>query len=312
MKLNFSILIALMVAMTIGSCKKSEETLSPSGIDDTYKVPQGNNAFDATIVDYYKSYGTYMLYQFTDKDVYYTPTGWKKPVPTNGVWSAGAEVEASDPAFITPQLALIKSKWFNFYTDKFLKQFLPTKVILCKKVDSVFNTFIFTPVTTTVKGTKKIAAFYNYDNIAVNYGDATVNTMTAAEQRAFIYKTNLIFMQSIFARGLTTPSSDFASSADYLSNVSTLPLAYGRGIIMGTSNISAQSDWNAYITAMVTCSTVQLNTSVSNTDSSPVGILNPTKDTSGAIRRRYNMVRNFFINEYGVDLQVIGNATRGL
>ncbi|QDW25640.1 hypothetical protein FFJ24_012760 [Pedobacter sp. KBS0701] len=312
MKQNFLILFALMLAISIASCKKEDEQLIPSGIDDTYKVPQGNNAFDQTIVNYYNAYGTYMLYKFSEKDVYWTPTGWKKPVSTNGAWSPGAEVEPSDPAYVAPQLALIKSKWFDFYTDKFLKQFLPVKIMLCKKVDSVFTTYIFTPIITASKGTKKVAAFYNYDNIQVNYGDATVSTMTAAEQRAFIYKVNLIFMQSIFARGLSAPSSDFASSADYMSNVSSLSQAYSRGIIMGTSNISAQLDWNAYITAMVTYSTPQLNASVANTDSTPAGMLNATKDTAGQIKRRYNIVRNYFINEYGVDLQVIGNATRGL
>jgi len=312
MKQNLLILFALMVAIMIASCKKDEEQLTPSGIDDTYKVPQGNNAFDQTIVSYYKAYGTYMLYKFSEKDVYWTPTGFKKPVATNGTWSSGAEVEQSDPAYVAAQLALIKSKWFDFYTDKFLKQFLPVKIMLCKKVDSVFTTYVFTPVYTASKGTKKVAAFYNYDNIQVNYGDATVSSMTTAEQRAFIYKVNLIFMQSIFARGLCAPTSDFASSADYMSNVTTLAQAYSRGIIMGTSNISAQSDWNAYITAMVTYSTPQLNASVANTDSTPAGMLNTTKDTAGQIKRRYNIVRNYFISEYGVDLQLIGNATRGL
>lgn len=62
-----------------------------------------------------------MLYQFTEKDVYWTPTGWKKPMEVRGTWTAGSEVEASDPAYIAAQLNLIKTKWFDFYTDKFLK-----------------------------------------------------------------------------------------------------------------------------------------------------------------------------------------------
>lgn len=312
MKLHFLILFVLGLMLTISACKKSGETLTPSGIDDTYKVPQGNNAFDETIVDYYKKYGTYMLYQFTEKDVYWTPTGWKKPMEVRGTWTAGSEVEASDPAYIAAQLNLIKTKWFDFYTDKFLKKFLPVKILLCKKVDSVGNAYVFTPVFASVKSTKKMPAFYNYDNIQVNYGDATVNSMTAAEQRLFIYKTNLIFIQSIIERGLFTPSTEFASSADYITNISTTAQAYGKGIIMGNYGISAQADWNAYITAMITFSTVQLNASVPNYDSTAGGILNATKDTSGQIKRRYNMVRNYFINEYGVDLQLIGNATRGL
>ena len=313
MKLHILNLLLLSILVGLYGCKKSEEVLTPSNSVDTYSVPQGNNAFDQTIVDYYQKYGTYLLYQFTEKDAYWTPTGWKKPVPnSSGAWSVGAEVEAADPAYIPAQLSLIQSKWFSFYSDKFLKKFLPVKILLCKKVDSVYNTYVFTPVYTANKATKKVASFYNYDNIQVNYGDATVNSMTAAETRQFIYKANLIFMQSIFARGLSLPSSEFTNSADYVTAITTTTQAYGKGIIMGPSGISAQLDWNAYITAMVTYSTVQLNASVPITDSSAAGILNATKDTTGQIKRRYAFVRNYFINEYGVDLQLIGNATRGL
>lgn len=311
MKLHIITLLALSIL--IQGCKKSEEVLTPSETLDSYTLPQGSNVFDQTILDYYQKYNTYLLYKFTDKDVYWTPTGWRKPVQlTGGAWSTGAEVEAADEAFIPAQLALLQSKWFSFYSDKFLKTFLPAKVMLCKKVDSVGNSYVFTPVFAAVKSTKKVAAYYNYDNIQINYGDATVNTMTTAEVRAFIYKVNLIFIQSIIARGLTAPTSEFVGSADYITAMTTSTQSYGKGIIVAYNAASAQADWNAYITAMVSYSTVQLNTSTAITDTTPMGILHATKDTNGQIKKRYNMVRNYFINEYGVDLQIIGNATRGL
>jgi hypothetical protein len=59
--------------------------------------------------------------------------------------------------------------------------------------------------------------------------------------------------------------------------------------------------------AMVTCTETTLNKSQANTITSFTGILNITKDRNGKIRQRYNIVRNYFINTYGVDLQVIGN-----
>jgi len=314
MKPHILKLLVLGIFISLNACKKAEQSLVPSDTSDTYTVPQGSNAFDQTIVDYYQKYNTYLLYKFSDKDVYWTPTGWRKPVQatSGGSWSAGAEVEASDEAFIPAQLALIQSKWFGFYSEKFLKKFLPTKVMLCKKVDSVGNSFVFTPVFATVKSTKKVAAFYNYDNIQINYGDATVNSMTAAELRGFIYKVNLIFIQSIIARGLSTPTPEFNSSADYITAMTTSAQSYGKGIIVAYNAASAQADWNAYITAMVSYSNVQLNTSTAITDTTPMGILHATKDTSGQIKKRYNLVRNYFINEYGVDLQLIGNATRAI
>ncbi|MCD0489193.1 hypothetical protein LPB86_13210 [Pedobacter sp. MC2016-14] len=307
-------LVVLCTIFTLNACKKSEEILTPSDTVDTYSVPQGNNAFDQTIVNYYQKYGTYMLYNFTEKDAYWTPTAWTKPTQpaANALWTAGADIETADPAYIPAQLALIQSKWFSFYTDKFLKKFLPVKILLCKKVDSVYNGYVFTPTFMAVKMTKKVGAYYNYDNIKVNYGDATVNNMTAAEQRTFLTSVNITFIQSIIARGLSTPTAEFINSADYVTAMTTNAQSFSRGIIMGYYGANAQADWNAYITAMVTFSTVNMNTSTPNYDLTGAGILNVTKDTNGQIRKRYNIVRDYFINEYGVDLQLIGNATKGI
>jgi hypothetical protein len=59
---------------------------------------------------------------------------------------------------------------------------------------------------------------------------------------------------------------------------------------------------------MVSRSETNLNKSTANTDQTSLGMLNATKDTNGKIRQRYNIIRNYFINAYGVDLQAIGNA----
>jgi hypothetical protein len=306
-------LLVLFSAITLSACTKSEAELSPSDSIDTYSLPQGNNAFDQTILDYYKKYNTYMLYKFTEKDAYWAPTGWKKPVLlSSGAWQAGGEVAQAEEAYIPNQLALIQSRWFNFYSDKFLKKFLPTKILLCSKVDSISTGYVFTTPITYLKQTKKVGAFYNYDNIQVNYGDATVNTMTAAETRVFLAKINLIFIQSIIARGMSAPTDEFINTADYVTSMTTIAQAYGRGIIMGYSGATAQKDWEAYITAMVTYSSANLNTSTANTNSTAMGILNATKDVNGLIKKRYDIVRNYFIKEYNVDLQLIGNASKGI
>lgn len=314
MKTYILSLLVLCTMLNLNACKKSETVLTPSDTVDTYSLPQGSGAFDQTIVNYYNNYGSYMLYKFTEKDVYWTPTGWTKPTQpvANGLWSAGAEVEASDPAYIPAQLALIQSKWFSFYSDKFLKKFLPVKIILCRKVDSVYNSYVFTPVFMAVKQTKKVGAYYNYDNIKVNYGDATVNTMTATEQKTFLASVNITFIQSIIARGLTAPTAEFINSADYTTVMTSNAQSFGKGIIISYYGATAQADWNAYITAMVSFSIVDMNRSTPNYDNTGAGIFNITKDTNGQIKKRYDMVRNYFINQYGVDLQVIGNAVKGL
>ena len=40
------------------------------------------------------------------------------------------------------------------------------------------------------------------------------------------------------------------------------------------------------------------------------GILNPVKDVNGLLKKRYDMVRNYFIENYNMDLQKVGNTLK--
>ena len=79
MKKRYLIIIVLLAGL-VSSCEKSEDIPTPSGIEEGYHMPQGNNPFDATIMGYYEKYGSCFLYKFTDKDTYWTPSGWKNGV----------------------------------------------------------------------------------------------------------------------------------------------------------------------------------------------------------------------------------------
>ena len=307
-KLTYIILIISMAAFTNSGCKK-EGALTPSDDEQGFKVPQGNKSYDTTIVDLYNKYHTCFLYKFTDKDTYWTPTGWKNATMlSSGAWNTGYEVTSANTDYIEQQLALIKKLWLSYYTDKFLSAFLPAKVMLCASVDSIYSTTLFNP-TRYVKNVKSVGAWYNYDNICINYGNAGVNSMTAADSVRFLAKTNLIFIQSIPGRNLSAPTNDFTSIANYATALNSQANAYAQGILTIYYNSrSPQLDWNAYMEAMVSRSETNLNKSTVNTDMTYMGILNATKDSGGKIRQRYNIIRNYFITTYGVDLQAIGNA----
>lgn len=70
-KINYCAAIIILLCV-MSACGYSEDELTPSGDALTYKLPQGNNDYDQTIVDYYNKYGTYILYKYTDKDAYWT------------------------------------------------------------------------------------------------------------------------------------------------------------------------------------------------------------------------------------------------
>lgn len=300
--------LTFLLAVVLFSCAKKEAALTPSEENQGYIVPQGNSDYDATIVTFYNKYGTYLLYNFTDKDTYWTPSGWKNATlnnATTGFWNPGYEVVKADLSYVKKQLVLLDSSWFRFYSDKFLNEFLPVKIMLCSKVDSVYSTLLgFNPLTYN-KTAKAVAAHYNYDNICVNNANAAIDNMTAADKKIYLAKINLIFAQSIIGRNLAKATGPFASIANYTGAINTTALRYAQGIINHTSP-TADGDWGAYILAMVSTSETNLNVSTANTDATFKGILNATKDANGRIRTRYNIVRKYYISNYNVDLQAIG------
>lgn len=303
MKSYILIIFAFLFGSVLSSCKKStEENLTPSGIDDTYKFPQGDNPYDKTILNYYQQYGSYLLYKFTDKDAFWFPTGFKY----------GYEISQANTDNVPALLDLFDKSLFSKYPTSFLKRFLPAKILLCSKVDSIYTRYVFTPVYAAITDKKKVPAYYSYDNIAINYGDASINSMTAAEKLAFLARVNLVFFQSINERALIKPTIDFNNSADYITTNATQAAAYNKGIISLYYSTTPTADWNAYVIAMISLSEADLNRSVPNSNTSYLGILNPAKDTNGLIKKRYNIVRNFFINTYQVDLQKIGDASKGI
>lgn len=307
-KLSYIAGVLFIIVLCATACKKEGAVTATPG-EKGYSVPQGTHSYDTTILNLFNKYGSCFLYRFTDKDTYWTPTGWKNStMDTNGIWSTGYLMTTADTNYVEKQMALVKKLWLSYYSDAFLTKFLPAKIMLCASVDSVYTTYLFNP-TRYVKATKSVGAWYNYDNMCVNYGSTVINSMTGSDSTRFLAKTNLIFMQSIAGRNLSAPTNAFASIATYPASFASQALAYAQGIITIYYNPrSPQIDWNAYIEAMVTRSETNLNKSTANTDMTYMGILNTTKDSGGKIRQRYNIVRNYFITNYGVDLQAIGNA----
>ncbi|BAV05378.1 hypothetical protein FLA_1385 [Filimonas lacunae] len=303
----------LLLGGLLPGCSKETADTTPSGISNAFTLPQGNHDFDTRIVNYFQKYGSYFLYQFIDRDMYWTPTANTKPVASSaGFWSTGAEYTLANTDYINAQLDLVQQQWFNYYTDTFLHKFLPSKIFLCGKLDSIYATYVFTPTFAYAKGVKPIGAYYSYDNIAIGYGRDTISTFTATDKRNFLARVNSEFIKSIAGRSASAPIAAFTGSASYTGTINSQALAYSRGIILTYYNtLSVQADWNAYMLAMVTYSETELKTSTANTDMTPKGMLNTTKDSNGKIKLRYNLVRNYFINEYGVDLQKIGNAAKG-
>ena len=294
-----------------------EKELSPSEIISSYSVPQGEHDYDDVIVEYYNQYGSCLLYKFTDKDTYWTPSGWM-----NGVLGVdgtkGYLVTPADEKYVGEQLDVIEKLWFSSYSDDFLKEFLPVKIMLCSEIDSVYVTWDFsvTPVQMKYLG-QEVQSWYNYDNICVSYGNIVVTQMTKEDSLAFRSSISRTFIESMIGRGKTAPTTEFGESANYdisSSDMYTASKLWAAGIPqLVNSAISEDNDWKTFMMMMVLCPeefltrVPEYNSDWDSTSKNWDGILNPVKDVNGLLKKRYDMVRDYFIENYNMDLQKVGN-----
>jgi len=124
------ILTLMLVATVLCGCAGNDDvdgSVDPADIE--YKLPQGGDeGADATIQQLYDAYGTFFLYDFTDKDFKWTM------VDNASLGDDVYQYEKIDPTDVPALLGLLKETWLDLYTADFLKQYLPRHVFLAKNL----------------------------------------------------------------------------------------------------------------------------------------------------------------------------------
>lgn len=326
--------MAVMTAtlLATSSCNYHEDDLEPSGLQTSFQLPQGSSEADKAIRQFYANYGKYILYDFTDKDVYWTPTSWTNGEPTTETSEGkpGFYVKKADTQYIGSQLTLLNEVWFDLCNESAKKQLLPTLIFLCSEVNTLVSKYVFTPSFHMEYQPLAIGAKYNYAGISVTYGSESILSVSAADKKE-LQRTIIDEWTNYISERLVPAPTDFLSMVNYTDQsvtqayspidccaVGTLEAGYSgpdqtdwprylKMIMMfpesylteDPGDISSWSSWTEY--------DFTLSASVFNYDRNFHGILHPTKDTKGMVRKRYDFVRNYFIQHYQVDLQGIGN-----
>ena len=314
--MKISYLYIFLAITTLFSCSSTEEdVLEPSGIKTGYTVPQGNNAYDLDITNFYNKYGSYLLYDFTLKDAYWTPSKWTNGSPATDTDNGklGFIVQMPDTNYITPQLDLLNETWFNHYSDEFLDKFLPVKILLCSQVQ--YCNYDFSSFPAKIKGAD-VPAYYNFDNICVSYAKEEVLNLTTAQIAAFEKGINRVFVDCMFGQGKLKPTDLFNSSANYsiASTQNTNTKLWTIGILQPYYAASPENDWKQFVTMMILYSEAYLNKEVATVNDNDTketsweGIFTSKKDKAGLLKKRYTIVRQYYIDNYNIDLQTIGNA----
>lgn len=290
----------IWLLFTVASCKK-EAILTPTEKPElAYNLPQGNHAFDQRILDYYKRFGTYILYEFTKKDAYWSVLNWDSTY----------RVVPAEPNYIDQQLTLIDTTFFRYYQDSTLKKYLPLKLLLCSSIKMAFGNELDCYLTSTT------ATGYVFETFIANWGSARIENIKGVQDSAVLFRGNInyAFLRLLDLKNLTGKSGQFIASTDYITAMSFTdpqPDRYKRGFMSGTGSYapSNQTDWYNYIQAIVQNPYSYLtDAGTTPNDATLKGVLSPVKDVNGLIRRKYDLIVNFYKQNYNIDLQRIGNG----
>lgn len=271
-----------LFGLSLTGCKKKEVALEPSEITIQYQLPQGNHDYDPELVDLNKKYGSYFLYKFSAVDFA------ANPVYGAGGFNESYLVDEADEAYVGKVLNFIKKNWLNYYSDEFLKINLPFKVLLGQKLRLKAS-----PTTT-------YNVLSNFNQMTLNNFSVVFDSMTDAQKKTYVNSLHSEFFNFILSRGKLDIPADFAAVTNY-TTAATLTTYYALGYVnyaVAVGDNKLNKDFLSYVALITSKTKAELDASV----------LNPTNDTAGLIKKKYNFIINYYKTKYNIDLQAIGNA----
>lgn len=286
------LVLACVFMLSLSSCYK-DPRLTPGTASVLYDLPQGNHPYDTAIVNFYNTYGSFILYKWTAADFLYGLTGQ----------AFGGEIIAypADTNYVAQGMSFLHANLLDLYPAAFLKQTMPWRILLGSQIDSILITTsdsawappnrdtILNIHITSVSGFRQIT-FCQVDSALPGLSAAR-----AAQARGWL--NSAWWQQAIGNKVLERPDT-FDTVTDYnnlnqFNNLAEGVLVYHTN---GTLNTAA-SDFVDYIQMITSTNYQQIDSTW----------FSPQTDTQGRIKEKYNIIVQYYLSKYGVDLQAIGN-----
>jgi hypothetical protein len=298
--ISTNISLILLILMTIGCVKKEAELRpaeGPEPIYGDYTLPQGNHEYDNEIAAFYKKYNTLILYKYEPKDIYWNISNFinqaSYDVKTDNTTKGYMYIPA-DENYIRPQLDLLKSQIFKYFPDDFIRKNLPRKIFLMDKYR------LIEAGKGTIDKQKKTEYLITsgIDYLGLTGGGPDILLMTAEQKRVYRGETINFFLQRLITDGTIQRIAAFTNLTNYSLPMPTYEIQYGNGII-DWNNRQPSTDWDAYLKMLITTPYPKLIASG--------GFWHPGIDNKGTIRKKSDVMINYFKNEFNIDLQAIAN-----
>ena len=299
--------MAFCTTVLITSCRKDNNPPEVSQKSDTrYQLPQGNASFDTDILNFFHTYNTYILYKFSDIDFNYqfsfnlaTP-----PIGSLNAYTGPVVMRGGDSIAIQSALDFMNQYWFSFYPEDFKKKYLPQKILLAGLIYATrYNGT--TKIYDTPRVNPYIIPVEGVDHITLPKIDTAFNSYSLASKLLLKAQLNKIFLKHLMYPIINTVPApvplpaDFFKVSDYSlgSITSAQRYKYGFDTLVAGKSPSPITDIIAFLDTICAKPKAALD----------AYMLNPKVDSLGLTKRKYDLLVNYFKNNYNVDIQAIGN-----
>ncbi|MGX5817185.1 hypothetical protein ACWKWU_03265 [Chitinophaga lutea] len=264
----------------LAGCSK-EAPLHPPLLPDLYELPQGQ-PYDATILDFKKQYGSYILYQFQPKDVSYLI----------GLRTADT-ASPGTPAYVPGALDLFLNTALADYPEAFRKKTMPLRILLASSAGKPLPGGIIAPYEHGIISNKEM--------LCIGWTNDRLATLTPEEKKNVVAKIHRNYVsRATMGNSITIPRDFIAALPDFFpSNLADdRPEKYTYGLLEAqqTTSYDVHKDFASYVDLVTGHTTAELE----------AGVLRPSIDTKGLVRKKMGIVVRH-LGELGVDLQAIGN-----
>jgi len=277
----FAACIAFLALVSLLTACQKEAALTASPAKPLYTLPQGNHSYDQSILQFYQNYHSLILYRFDSVAYGYNVTGPLNPQ---------LAMRVADTNAISSALDFLHANWLDLYPEAFLQQTLPYKILLSSQISiaDLFNG--------QVDFYRYYPAMGGLNYVAFGLVNDSLNTLTAQQ----VDSTRGLLQQAFWQQAVQNKMIGRPAAFDSLTNYAQVDQTNLRrnGMFFyhpyGNNGVVDFLDYIQVITS--TDSTTMSNT-----------WLSPAVDIKGRYAAKYKLILNYYIQNYGVNLQAIGN-----
>lgn len=285
------ICIALACCIALYACRKDGALSSSPDTNTFYTLPQGSHPYDTAIVSFYKKYNSFILYRFDSVDYNYNITG---PV------FSGLYMSPADTGDIAQALDYLQTNLFNLYPENFLQKTMPFKILLASHI---FISSDGHGQSGLAAGTYYYNAYAGANYMAFGVVNDSLKTLSGHQLDSTRGLLQMACWQQATGNGNIARPPGFDTLTNYTAMAqfgNNNPNRNKYGVFFTTSPrglYDAAGDFLAYIDIITSTD----EETMKNT------WLSPAYDVNGLYNAKYKLITGYYKENYGVDLQAIGN-----